>query len=124
MRLSLRVLAVAGAALAALLAVPVSASNSHAPVTQTTRMAASASAAPNAACTVTVTGNGVRIRTAPHLNATVVGEAFAGQHYTDPDCSAVPGDRYTTCGITENFWTKIIVQGVVRYAAAACFQGF
>jgi hypothetical protein len=42
---------------------------------------------------LTAVGDGVRIRTAPHLNATVVGEAFTGQQFTDPGCTSVQGDN-------------------------------
>jgi hypothetical protein len=122
MRVWFRLLAVAAAGLAASLAVPVSASNAAAP--QTAHSVSPVSAQPDAtaiSCTLTAVGDGVRIRTAPHNNATVVGEAFRGQRFTDPGCTSVQGDTYTACGGHENFWVKIVFQGVTRYSAAACY---
>jgi hypothetical protein len=105
------------------LATPAMAASDH-PTSQVAASSPAAATAANAACTVTVRGSGVRVRTSPHLNATVVALIQAGQHFTDPTCTATAGDKYTTCGITEDFWVHLIYQGVLRYAAAACFDGF
>jgi hypothetical protein len=76
----------------------------------------------NPACTETVraTGNGVRVRTAPNLSATVVGETYRGQTFT-AGCYTVQGAKYTACGFTEVWWVYMKFAGAWRYSPAACY---
>jgi hypothetical protein len=76
----------------------------------------------NPACTETVraVGNGVRVRTAPNLSATVVGETYRGQTFT-ADCYTVLGAKYTACGFTEGWWVYMKFAGAWRYSPAACY---
>ena len=74
------------------------------------------------ACTETfrAVGNGVRVRTAPNLSATVVGETYRGQTFT-ADCYTVLGAKYTACGFTEGWWVYMKFAGAWRYSPAACY---
>ena len=76
----------------------------------------------NPACTETVraVGNGVRVRTAPNLSATVVGLTYRGQTFT-ADCYTVLGQKYTACGFTEGWWEYMRFGGAWRYSPAACY---
>ena len=74
------------------------------------------------ACTETIraVGNGVRVRTAPNLSATVVGETYRGQTFT-AGCYTVQGAKYTACGFTEVWWVYMKFAGAWRYSPAACY---
>jgi len=77
-------------------------------------------ASPDCTETFRAVGNGVRVRTAPNLSATVVGETYRGQTFT-ADCYTVLGAKYTACGFTEGWWVYMRFGGAWRYSPAACY---
>ena len=77
-------------------------------------------AGPSCTDTVVARGNGVRIRTAPNLDAAIVGQAYSGDRFT-ANCYTVLGSAYTACGFTEAYWVELKFDGSWRYSAAACY---